>query len=414
MSRCQSERKLPLSQGPDRFFALLRVLVVDDMPAIRTMLRQMLQALGVRRNIQESADGLEAWRALQESCYDLVICDINMPHMNGLELLRRFRADPRYETTPFLLITGEVTEEIVAAAAESEVDGYLLKPFRISALESRLRTIILNKHQPSNGESLFLKARKLAAANRPQEALTLLEKLLSLPFKRQAKILNLMGECHLALASLESAASCFTQALEINPQYLKSYQNLANLSENQGNLTEARRFLEQARCLSPLNPERLIRLGQLCLKAGDQQQAQQYLKESLKCGQAVLADELPEVAEVFLQAGMDQVAEDLFTKSIQNQPDNVHLYNRLGIALRRQNKHQEALKCYQTALDLAPANEKVYFNLGILYFDLGNREKALQAFQTALRLRPDFVEAQKFIDGHLLNCPNVGPDIDSS
>ena len=163
-----------------------------------------------------------------------------------------------------------------------------------------------------------------------------------------------------------------------------------------------------------MNPERLIRLGQLCLKAGDQQQAQLYLKESLKCGHAVLAGELPEVAEVFLQAGMDQVAEDLFTQSIQNQPDNVHLYNRLGIALRRQNKHQEALECYQIALDLAPANEKVYFNLGILYFDLGNQEKALQAFHTALRLRPDFVEAQQFIDSHLLNCRNAGPDIDSS
>jgi CheY-like chemotaxis protein len=410
-----SGRKPALRQGSDRFFAPLNVLVVDDMPAIRRMLRHMLQALGVRNQINESADGLEAWEALQDRFYDLVICDINMPNMNGLELLRRFRANPRYETTPFLMITGEVTEEIVAAAAESEVDGYLLKPFKINALESRLRIIILNKHQPSSGESLFLKARKLTAANRPQEALPLLEKLLNPPFKKQAKVLNLMGECYLALASFNLATSCFTQALELNPQYLKSYQNLASLSEKQGNLTEARRFLEQARSLSPLNPERLFRLGQLCLKTGDQQQAQQYLKESLKCGHAILEAEPSEVAEVFLQAGMDQVAEDLLTQSIQDQPDNVNLYNRLGIALRRQNKHQEALKCYQTALDLAPANEKVYFNLGILYFDLGNKEKALQAFQTALRLRPDFVEAQEYIELHLLYCPApAGPDIDPS
>lgn len=121
------------------------------------------------------------------------------------------------------------------------------------------------------------------------------------------------------------------------------------------------------------------------------------------------------MAEVFLQAGLDQVAEDLFNRSIQDQPTNVHLYNRLGIALRRQKKHQEALKCYQTALDLAPASEKIYFNLGILYFDLGNKDKALQAFQTALRLRPDFAEAQEFIHRHLL--PKTSPgglDIDFS
>jgi tetratricopeptide (TPR) repeat protein len=173
--------------------------------------------------------------------------------------------------------------------------------------------------------------------------------------------------------------------------------------------------LEEARNLSPLNPERLFRLGQLCLKVGDQEQAQQYLQESLKCGHAILEAERPEMAEVFLQAGLDQVAEDLFARSIQDQPTDVKLYNRLGIALRRQKKHQEALRCYQTALDLAPASEKIYFNLGVLYFDLGNKEKALQAFQTALKLHPDFVEAREFIDRHLLHIStSAEPDIDSS
>lgn len=241
------EKKVPLPRGPDRFFAPLRVLVVDDMPAIRDMLRQMLQSLGVRRPVHESGDGLEAWEALQNRAYDLVICDINMPRMNGLELLRRLRSDSRYETTPFLMITGEVTEEIVAAAAESEVDGYLLKPFRISALDVRLRTIILSKHQPSSGESLFLQAKKLAAANRTQEALTLLTKLARPPFAQQAKILNLLGECHLALASFEEAAACFQEALKLNPRHPKVQRNLAIVRAKQGNLAEARFYLKQAR-----------------------------------------------------------------------------------------------------------------------------------------------------------------------
>ncbi len=175
----QSPRKPDLPPRSAHFFAPLQVLVVDDMPAIRAMLRQMLQALGVRRQIDESADGLQAWRALQAISYDLVICDINMPHMNGLELLRRLRADPRYETTPFLMITGEVTEDIVAAAAESEVDGYLLKPFRINALESRLRTIILNRHQPGAAAPFSLKAAGVIPPNRGREALTLLKKFLA-------------------------------------------------------------------------------------------------------------------------------------------------------------------------------------------------------------------------------------------
>lgn len=406
MSSAHRETKPAALQSSAILFAPLLVLVVDDMAAIRRMLRHMLQTLGVRRPVHEAADGLEAWEALQNKVYDLVICDINMPRMNGLELLRRFRAHPRYETTPFLMITGEVSEEVVAAAAESEVDGYLLKPFKITALESRLRTIILNKHYPSPGESLFLQAKKLAASQRPQEALKLLTQLSQPPFKKQAKVLNLMGECYLALASYEPAASCFREALELNPQYLKSYQNLATLFEIQGNLAEARRLLEQARNFSPRNPERLYRLGQLCLKTGDLAQARQYLQESLKYGPAPVDQaERPEMAEIFLQAGMDQAAEKLLLQAIQIQPENIQLYNRLGIALRRQRKHQEALRCYKAALKLAPENEIIYYNLGILYFDLGDHDNARRALKTALRLRPDFAEAREFLKTHLLPQP---------
>jgi len=136
----------------DQLFGPLNVLVVDDMPAIRRMLRQMLQHLGVRGDIEEAGDGLEAWETLQERSFDLVVCDINMPRMNGLDLLRSLRATDQYRTTPFLMISGEVAEDIIAASAESEVDGYLLKPFKVESLEIRLRDIIRHRHHPSRGE----------------------------------------------------------------------------------------------------------------------------------------------------------------------------------------------------------------------------------------------------------------------
>jgi two-component system, chemotaxis family, chemotaxis protein CheY len=129
----------------DQLFSPLNVLVVDDMPTIRRMLRQMLQHLGVKGDIQEAGDGQENWEALQERPFDLVVFDINMPRMSGLDLLRHLRATPQYQTTPFLMISGEVSEDIVAASAESEVDDYLLKPFKIDSLEGRLRSIIVKR-----------------------------------------------------------------------------------------------------------------------------------------------------------------------------------------------------------------------------------------------------------------------------
>lgn len=399
---------LPPRRFFDQLFNPLNVLVVDDMAVVRRMLCQMLQHLGVMGDIQEAADGQEAWEFLRKRPFDLVICDINMPRLNGLDLLRRLRALPQYQTLPFLMITGEVSEDIVAAAAESEVDAYLLKPFKISSLESRLRAIILHRYHPSWGESLFRKASNLLVEGQAFNALEVLHKLAQPPFCKQAKVLNLMGECYLDLGDHNEAAACFHQALELNPKYLKGYQNLAAMMESQGNLAAAREHLEEARKLSPLNPERLYRLGKLCLKQGDPQEAKKYLKESWHIGLHVPDNQRSEAAEAFLAAGLEQAAEELFLQAIDASPRDAHLYNRLGVSLRRQQKHQQALESYQKALKLDPDNEKVHFNLGVLYFDLGIKDKALRAFRKAVSLRPGFTEAWDFLQA---NFPTEKPPV---
>lgn len=399
MEKISKSRKPP-KDGRNSLLAPLNFLVIDDMPAIRRMLRQMLLLLGVTGRIGEASDGVEAWDILKDIPHDVIICDINMPRMNGLELLRVMRSSRRYDTTPFLMITGEVSEEIVAVAAESEVDSYLLKPFQIAALENRLIDIIQKKLHPSGGEAVFRQAQKLKVAGQLDQALELLEKLSQPPYKKQAKIFNLTGECLQALGSFEEAAHCFAQAVEINPKYLKTYQNMAGLMESNGRLDEARQYLERAHSLSPLNTERLYRLGQICLQTGDQQQAQGYLDQCLKSGHTFSNSHRQEAAETFLQAGLSETAEMLFSQSLAEDPKNVHLYNRLGIALRRQQKHQEALDCYHKALKVDPKSEKIYYNLGILYFDLGEKEKSLDSFRKALKIRPDFSEAQDFLKRH--------------
>jgi tetratricopeptide (TPR) repeat protein len=204
----------------------------------------------------------------------------------------------------------------------------------------------------------------------------------------------------MALEAPVEAAVCFEQALQLNSKYLKVYQNLAALMESQGNLAAARNYLEEARKLSPLNAERLFCLGKLCLQTGAPEKAKQYLEKSWSLGHHPSADHQAEMAETFLAAGLEQIAEELFVQAIEDAPQDAHLYNRLGVALRRQHKNQEALDRYQQALKLDPRNEKVYFNLGVLYFDLGEKDKALESLRTALELRPDFPEAQDFLRRH--------------
>ncbi|MFZ5450512.1 MAG: response regulator [Thermodesulfobacteriota bacterium] len=120
----------------------LDILVVDDISAVRNILTQILRGLGVEGRIDKAEDGQEAWEMMQESDYDVVICDIRMPRMNGLELKQLLRATPRFREMPFLMITGEVTRDMMAKAVESKWDGYLLKPFPSAVLEKSLLKLL--------------------------------------------------------------------------------------------------------------------------------------------------------------------------------------------------------------------------------------------------------------------------------
>ena len=120
----------------------LDILVVDDISAVRNILTQILRGLGVGGRIDKAEDGLEAWEMMQKSDYDLIICDIRMPRMSGLELKKLLRSTPRFGELPFLMITGEVSEDMMARAVESKWDGYLLKPFPSAVLEKSLLKLL--------------------------------------------------------------------------------------------------------------------------------------------------------------------------------------------------------------------------------------------------------------------------------
>ncbi len=124
------------------FFRGLKVLVVDDISPLRTLLKKMLHHLGVDGPVAEAQDGMEAWRMLQENPFCLVMSDLNMPTMDGFELLQRMRSSKEFQFTPVLLISGECSEEQIASAVKTSREGYLMKPFRLEALEDRLRHLL--------------------------------------------------------------------------------------------------------------------------------------------------------------------------------------------------------------------------------------------------------------------------------
>lgn len=119
----------------------LKILLVEDQNEARAMLRNMLTELGITQ-IFESQNGREALGFIDSAFdfVDLIICDWNMPKMNGVELLRQLRTVDA--SIPFLMVTGRSDLESVVEAKSSGVTGYISKPFSPVQLEAKLRIIL--------------------------------------------------------------------------------------------------------------------------------------------------------------------------------------------------------------------------------------------------------------------------------
>jgi len=126
----------------------IRILVVDDEPAIRRALRPPLMELGFQ--VVEASRGEEALQALRNAPHDIVLLDINMPGIGGIETLRRIRAfAPRL---PVLMLTVRDDEEDKVEALELGADDYVTKPFSMRELIARIRSAVRRARAPARPE----------------------------------------------------------------------------------------------------------------------------------------------------------------------------------------------------------------------------------------------------------------------
>jgi two-component system chemotaxis sensor kinase CheA len=128
-------RELPEEIEPEE--RPLRVLVVDDSITTRTLEKHILESAGFK--VQVAVDGLEAWGRLNEMPFDLVIADVEMPNMTGLELTQRIKSTPHTQHTPVILLTSLAKPEQREAGMMAGADAYLVKS-RFDQVEL-LRTI---------------------------------------------------------------------------------------------------------------------------------------------------------------------------------------------------------------------------------------------------------------------------------
>ena len=137
---------LPLAQACGDAVSIGRILVVDDDPQIRRVMRMTLSAQGYE--VEDARSGEEAQEALRASRYDLILLDMNMPGMGGLETCREIRASSEI---PIIMLTVRNAEQDKVAALDAGADDYVTKPFSMPELLARIRAALRRAPVPPEG-----------------------------------------------------------------------------------------------------------------------------------------------------------------------------------------------------------------------------------------------------------------------
>lgn len=119
----------------------LKFLIVDDFSTMRRIVRGLLKEMGCN-NADEAEDGAVALNILKSQKFDFVVSDINMPNMNGFDLLKAIKADVELKHIPVLMVTAEARKEDIVMAAQSGAAGYIVKPFTKATLEEKVQKIL--------------------------------------------------------------------------------------------------------------------------------------------------------------------------------------------------------------------------------------------------------------------------------
>ncbi|MBP6381375.1 MAG: response regulator [Pseudomonadales bacterium] len=114
-----------------------RVLVVDDFESMRRIVRQLLHDMGFR-DITLADDGSTALAMLRQGSFGLLVTDWHMPQMDGIDLVRAVRADPRLHPIPILMVSAQATREQIVEAVNAGVNDYVVKPFTPQTLQAKI------------------------------------------------------------------------------------------------------------------------------------------------------------------------------------------------------------------------------------------------------------------------------------
>lgn len=375
-------------------------LIVDDVDNMRRSIKAMLKLLNYGRDYYEAANGREAWKILQDKdiVFDFIISDYYMPHMSGTELLNLVRATKKTRDIPFLMITAEANMDIVAEAAEHDVDAYMTKPFVTATLEQKINELLDHQNNPDQMTRHLLNARdldeqgNLGGAIQEATKATALNSRSSRPYRELGRLLIKKGD-------LKNGQLCFEKAIELNRLDVSSYHALGQIYFRLNQVEKAMQFFSRAMEISPRHSDRALNFAKLLLKKNCLPEAEKILKMVLK-SKANDIDLREEVGDTCAQHNLFDLAIKTYQDVLKDDPERFYLSKKIGMTLLKADEKNEALKILEKVAEKFPEDIDVLLTLAKTYFGMRMKARADWWVSKLLRIDPKHEEAREIAN----NC----------
>lgn len=119
---------------------MARIMVIDDSNSMRALVKEVL--VGAGHEVIEAVDGEDALRRVKAATVELFLCDVNMPKIDGLSLVKQLRGMPQFKFSPILMLTTEIDPEKKRIAKSAGATGWLVKPFQPDQLLATIRKVL--------------------------------------------------------------------------------------------------------------------------------------------------------------------------------------------------------------------------------------------------------------------------------
>lgn len=334
-----------------------------------------------------------------------------------------------------VIVTTEAELHNLALLREQHIaENWIIKPVIINQLLLKVASII-KPH--GNLERFISGAEEYLKQGSYRHVLVICKKIFE-TYPDSAIAYMLMGDAYRGLEQEEEMVEAYEHASYVDELCFEPICKLVNYFHERGDKDKEIHYLEKMDALSPLNMERKMEIARLHLQLGHSDDAHGTFESVMKMTTRKVSEAISETAikiGAIYAENNDPEAETYFRKAIDIHGDHldkshIHLFNNLGIFLRKKGKWRDAIHEYERALKIDSENDIVYYNLALAYNDGEDFDNASSCMRRALRINPalykndptisynsgmifsknkEYGEAIKFVDNALLLYPDYEP-----